>query len=105
MIEYAGHLGSWNGSLLLAAAGYEMRATPARKPLGGRLWRSAQRGRTGSGGFHRADYPFSETRDYVQRVLENTEVYRDRLAGKDLPPADPERPLYASRRRRARPWC
>ena len=29
--------------------------------------------------------PFSETRNYVQRVLENTEVYRARLAGKDVP--------------------
>ena len=29
--------------------------------------------------------PFGETRNYVQRVLENTEVYRNRLAGKDMP--------------------
>ena len=29
--------------------------------------------------------PFSETRNYVQRVLENTEVYRARLAGRDVP--------------------
>ena len=29
--------------------------------------------------------PFGETRNYVQRVLENTEVYRARLAGKDVP--------------------
>jgi hypothetical protein len=28
--------------------------------------------------------PFSETRNYVQRVLENTEVYRNRLAGKPV---------------------
>jgi soluble lytic murein transglycosylase len=27
--------------------------------------------------------PFSETRNYVQRVLENTQVYRNRLAGRD----------------------
>ena len=32
--------------------------------------------------------PFSETRNYVQRVLENTEVYRARLAGKDVPLQD-----------------
>ena len=25
--------------------------------------------------------PFAETRNYVQRVLENTQVYRHRLAG------------------------
>ena len=29
--------------------------------------------------------PFGETRNYVQRVLENTEVYRDRLAGRAMP--------------------
>ena len=29
--------------------------------------------------------PFDETRNYVERVLENAEVYRDRLAGKDVP--------------------
>ena len=28
--------------------------------------------------------PFSETRNYVQRVLENTQVYRSRLAGKPV---------------------
>ena len=29
--------------------------------------------------------PFSETRNYVQRVLENTQVYRHRLAGQPVP--------------------
>ena len=29
--------------------------------------------------------PFSETRNYVQRVLENTQIYRARLAGKPVP--------------------
>lgn len=29
--------------------------------------------------------PFSETRNYVQRVLENTQVYRAILAGRDVP--------------------
>ena len=29
--------------------------------------------------------PFSETRNYVQRVIENMEVYRNRLAGHDQP--------------------
>ena len=27
--------------------------------------------------------PFSETRNYVQRVLENIEIYRNRLSGSD----------------------
>jgi soluble lytic murein transglycosylase len=29
--------------------------------------------------------PFSETRNYVMRVLENVEVYRSRLAGGEAP--------------------
>ncbi len=29
--------------------------------------------------------PFSETRNYVQRVMENTQVYRNILAGRDVP--------------------
>jgi soluble lytic murein transglycosylase len=31
------------------------------------------------------EIPFKETRNYVQRVLENTEVYRNRLSGRDEP--------------------
>jgi soluble lytic murein transglycosylase len=29
--------------------------------------------------------PFNETRNYVMRVLENTQIYRNRLAGRDQP--------------------
>jgi soluble lytic murein transglycosylase len=29
--------------------------------------------------------PFSETRNYVQRVIENTQIYRNVLAGRDVP--------------------
>jgi soluble lytic murein transglycosylase len=29
--------------------------------------------------------PFSETRNYVQRVMENTQIYRNVLAGRDVP--------------------
>ena len=31
------------------------------------------------------EIPFTETRNYVQRVLENMEVYRNRLSGRDEP--------------------
>ena len=50
--------------------------------------------------------PFGETRNYVQRVLENTEVYRARLAGKDVPlrilpdlyaPNPPSMPVLAAK--------
>jgi soluble lytic murein transglycosylase-like protein len=29
--------------------------------------------------------PFNETRNYVMRVLENAQIYRNRLSGRDLP--------------------
>ena len=42
--------------------------------------------------------PFNETRNYVQRVLENTQIYRNVLAGRDVPLAiasDLKRGAYA----------
>ena len=82
MIEYAGHISHWNGSLVLAAASYNAGDTNARR------WVAAI-GDPGTGAVDPLDFveqiPFSETRNYVERVLENTEVYRGRLAGKDIP--------------------
>src|SRR6202012_5815414 len=82
MIQYAGHVSSWNQSLVLAAAGYNAGDANARKWV-------AMLGDPRNGAVDPLDFieqiPFSETRNYVQRVLENTEVYRNRLAGKDLP--------------------
>ena len=82
MIEFAGHLDHWNQSLVLAAAGYNAGDTNARR------WVAAL-GDPRNGSVDPLDFieqiPFSETRNYVQRVLENTEVYRNRLAGKDMP--------------------
>ncbi|HWC62468.1 MAG TPA: lytic transglycosylase domain-containing protein, partial [Rhizomicrobium sp.] len=81
MIEFAGHLNYWNGSLVLAAAGYNAGDTNARR------WVAA----IGDprDGMDPVDFieqiPFGETRNYVQRVLENIEIYRSRLAEKDLP--------------------
>ena len=47
--------------------------------------------------------PFNETRNYVQRVLENTQVYRNILAGRDTPLVIADRPearrLHRRRRR------
>jgi soluble lytic murein transglycosylase len=31
------------------------------------------------------EIPFAETRNYVQRVMESMEVYRNRLSGRDEP--------------------
>jgi soluble lytic murein transglycosylase len=67
---------------VLAAAGYNAGDTNARR------WVAAF-GDPRNGAVDPVDFieqiPFSETRNYVQRVLENTEVYRNRLAGKDMP--------------------
>ena len=82
MTEYRGHLDRYGGSLVLAAASYNAGPGNTRK------WLAAV-GDPRDGSVDPIDWieqiPFGETRNYVQRVLENTEVYRARLAGKDVP--------------------
>jgi soluble lytic murein transglycosylase len=80
MTEYRGQLDRYGGSWVLAAAAYNAGPGNAKK------WLAA------NGDPRITDpldwieqIPFAETRNYVQRVLENTEVYRARLAGKDVP--------------------
>jgi soluble lytic murein transglycosylase len=82
MTELAHELSDWGGSYLLAAAAYNAGPGNVRK------WIAA----FGDPRDPRVDpvdwierIPFEETRNYVQRVLENLEVYRDRLAGRDEP--------------------
>ena len=81
MTEYRGHLDRYGGSLELAAASYNAGPGNSRK------WVAAN-GDPRTGGVDPIDWleliPFGETRNYVQRVLENTQVYRARLAGKDV---------------------
>jgi soluble lytic murein transglycosylase len=80
MTEWRGHLDRYGGSWVLAIASYNAGPNNVKKWLA-------------SNGDPRTidpidwieQIPFSETRNYVQRVLENTEVYRARLAGKDVP--------------------
>jgi soluble lytic murein transglycosylase len=80
MTEYRGHMDRYGGSLVLAAASYNAGPNNAKK------WLAAYGDpRTGDPLDWIEQIPFSETRNYVQRVLENTEVYRARLAGKDVP--------------------
>ncbi len=80
MTEYRGHLDRYGGSLVLAAASYNAGPNNVKKWL-------ARFGDPRS--TDPLDWieqiPFNETRNYVQRVLENTEVYRARLAGRDVP--------------------
>ncbi len=82
MIEFEGHYNSWGGSLVLATAAYNAGPGNVRKWI-------ATNGDPGTGSVDAIDWieqiPFGETRNYVQRVLENMEVYKNRLAGRDMP--------------------
>ena len=82
MIEVQTHYNSWNNSLVLAIAAYNAGPGNVRK------WVAAN-GDPSRGGVDAIDWieqiPFGETRNYVQRVLENMEAYRNRLAGRDMP--------------------
>jgi soluble lytic murein transglycosylase len=70
----------WSGSYVLSIASYNAGPGNVRKWV--RL-----NGDPRSGEIDPVDWieaiPFAETRNYVQRVLENTQVYRNRLAGAD----------------------
>lgn len=76
----AGLIERFNGSYVLAIAGYN--AGPANVTRWLKEW-----GDPRSGEIDMIDWiefiPFSETRNYVQRVIENLQVYRARLAQED----------------------
>jgi soluble lytic murein transglycosylase len=81
MTEWRGHLDHYNGNWVLATAAYNAGPGNVTKWL-------ARNGdpRTGDPIDWIEQISFPETRNYVQRVLENTEVYRVRLAnGRDVP--------------------
>jgi soluble lytic murein transglycosylase len=80
MVDFANNLAHWNGSLVLAEASYNGGSGNVRK------WLAANGDpRTGDPIDWIEQIPFSETRNYVMRVLENVEVYRSRLAGGEAP--------------------
>lgn len=82
MTEFGGNLNSWGGSLVIAAAAYNAGPTNARKWLN-------NNGDPRSPACNPIDWieeiPYRETRNYVMRVIENTQVYRSRLAGRAQP--------------------
>lgn len=82
MIEFAGNYANAEGSLVLAIASYNAGPGNVRK------WIAAN-GDPRNGSVDALDWveeiPFGETRNYVERVLENMEVYKDRLEGQELP--------------------
>lgn len=75
-------LREWNGSYVLTIASYN--AGPGRAREWIEDWGDPRRSDADV-----VDWveliPFSETRNYVQRVLENVQVYRHRLAGQPTP--------------------
>jgi soluble lytic murein transglycosylase len=82
MTELSGDIASWAGSYVLAAAAYNAGPANVGKWL-------VQYGDPRNASVDPIDWiekiPFTETRNYVQRVLENTQIYRNRLSGKDQP--------------------
>lgn len=80
MSEFETDINDWNGSLVLAIASYNAGTGNVKK------WVAA----SGDPRIPSTDpidwiesIPFSETRNYVQRVLENAQIYRNRLSGRD----------------------
>lgn len=82
MAEFGSNLSDWSGSLVISAAAYNAGPTNAKKWLN-------NNGDPRSPACDPIDWieqiPFNETRNYVMRVLENTQIYRNRLAGRDQP--------------------
>jgi soluble lytic murein transglycosylase len=82
MAELSGYLREWSGSYILSAASYNAGANNADR------WATVfgdPRGATSDPVDWVENITFSETRNYVERVIENTENYRQRLAGRDVP--------------------
>ena len=80
MTTLAEYLEHWNGSYVLAIASYNAGPTNVRN------WVEIN-GDPRDSGIDPIDWiesiPFPETRNYVQRVIENLEVYRNRLSNSD----------------------
>jgi soluble lytic murein transglycosylase len=81
MTELSGDVSDWGGSLIVAAAAYNAGPTNAKR------WIDAFGDpRSTTDPIDWIEHiPFEETRNYVQRVIENMEIYRTRLNGPGQP--------------------
>jgi soluble lytic murein transglycosylase len=82
MTELSRQIADWGGSYVLAAAAYNAGPGNVRKWIA--LYGDPRDARVDPLDWIE-QIPFSETRNYVQRILENVEVYRNRLSGRDEP--------------------
>jgi soluble lytic murein transglycosylase len=80
--EFGSDMADWNGSLVISSAAYNAGPGNAKKWLNNN---GDPRSPTTDPIDWIEQIPFSETRNYVMRVLENTQVYRNRLTGRDQP--------------------
>ncbi len=79
MTEFAGDVGDFGGSLVLAIAAYNAGPGNVKK------WIAANGDPRSTDPIDWIEtIPFNETRNYVMRVLENAQIYRGRLAGRDV---------------------
>ena len=82
MCEFASYIDDFSGSYVLSIAAYNAGKGRANQWI-------ATYGDPRSSNVDPIDWieliPFNETRNYVMRVLENTEVYRNRIGGGDKP--------------------
>lgn len=82
MTEFSGYLANWGNSVILSAAAYNAGANNASRWID-------EFGDPRSPTTDPIDWiesiTYGETRNYVQRIVENLEVYRARLAGHDVP--------------------
>jgi soluble lytic murein transglycosylase len=80
--EFGSYLNDWGGSLIVSSAAYNAGPNNARKWLN-------NNGDPRSPACDPIDWieqiPFNETRNYVMRVIENAQIYRNRVAGRDQP--------------------
>ncbi len=81
MTEFQGDVGDFGGSLVLAIAAYNAGPGNAKK------WIAAERRSEEPGDRSDRldrDHPVQRDANYVMRVLENSQIYRGRLAGRDV---------------------
>lgn len=82
MTEFSGYLDNWNNSVPLSAAAYNAGATNAKRWV--QIFGDPRTSQTDPIDWIES-ITYGETRNYVQRIVENLQVYRARMAGRDAP--------------------